>query len=95
MDLRDHDLSGHDYEKMLESVGIIVNKNCVHNDPRPATKTSGLRLGTPALTTRGMKEAEMAQVAKWLVDVINHKNQSTQLQREIKDFCQQFPLYSA
>lgn len=94
LDLRGDELSGDDYEKMCENVGIIVNKNCVFNDPRPPTKTSGIRMGTPALTTRGFQEADMSKVAYWLSQVIQHKNQSAELRNEIQEFCRAFPLYS-
>ena len=63
---RDAELTGQDAETRLEEAGMIVNKNGIPNDPRPPMVTSGLRLGTPALTTRGLKESEMVQVADWL-----------------------------
>ena len=94
LDLRGDDLSGDDYEKMCEKVGIIVNKNCVFKDPRPPTKTSGIRMGTPALTTRGFDQQDMAKVASWLSQVILQKNQSSELRDEITKFCRTFPLYS-
>ena len=67
---RSADLTGADAEKWLEKAGVIVNKNGIPNDPRPPMVTSGLRLGTPALTTRGMKEAEMELVAAWIDRVL-------------------------
>ena len=63
---RHEDLTGADAEKWLEAAGMITNKNGIPNDPRPPKVTSGLRLGTPALTSRGLKEAEMRHVADWL-----------------------------
>ncbi|MGA0420534.1 MAG: serine hydroxymethyltransferase, partial [Phycisphaerales bacterium] len=67
---RDAELTGADAERWLEQAGIVVNKNGIPNDPRPPMVTSGLRLGTPALTTRGLGEAEMATVAAWLDRVL-------------------------
>jgi glycine hydroxymethyltransferase len=92
---RDADLTGADAEKWLESAGIIVNKNGIPNDPRPPMVTSGLRLGTPALTTRGLREPEMAQVAAWLDRVMGSKGDATECQRvrdEIREFTRRFPL---
>jgi glycine hydroxymethyltransferase len=92
---RSADLTGADAEKWLESAGIIVNKNGIPNDPRPPMVTSGLRLGTPALTTRGMKEAEMARVATWLDRVMGSKGDAPECARvreEIREFCTRFPL---
>ena len=66
VDLRPKDLSGKEAENRLLEVGIVVNKNLIPGDPRPAMETSGLRLGTPAVTTRGMKEGEMTVLADLL-----------------------------
>jgi glycine hydroxymethyltransferase len=92
---RDPDLTGADAEKWLETAGIIVNKNGIPNDPRPPMQTSGLRLGTPALTTRGLKEAEMRQVAAWLDRVMISKGDAAvaaTVREEIREFCGRFPL---
>ncbi len=94
IDLRQDDHAGAYYEKMCEQVGIILNKNCVFKDPRSPMQTSGLRLGTPALTTRGMGEEDMRQVAGWLAEVILKKNTSSDLKREIAAYCLRFPIYS-
>jgi glycine hydroxymethyltransferase len=72
-----------------------VNKNGIPNDPRPPMVTSGLRLGTPALTTRGLKEAEMKQVAAWLDRVMIGKGDPSTtfaVRDEIREFCGRFPL---
>ncbi len=93
---RDAQLTGADAEKWLESAGIICNKNGIPNDPRPPMVTSGLRLGTPALTTRGLKEAEMRQVAGWLDRVLVAKGDATvasTVRGEIRTFCERFPLF--
>ncbi len=92
---RDANLTGADAEKWLESAGIICNKNGIPNDPRPPMVTSGLRLGTPALTTRGLKEPEMAKVAEWLDRVMGAKGDAATCAKvagEIRDFCASFPL---
>lgn len=92
---RDPELTGADAERWLERAGIVVNKNGIPNDPRPPMVTSGLRLGTPALTTRGLREREMAQVAEWLDRVMASRGDeatAAAVRREIADFCLRFPL---
>jgi len=92
---RDAHLTGADAEKWLEQAGIIVNKNGIPNDPRSPMVTSGLRLGTPALTTRGLKEGEMRQVAAWLDRVLIAKGDAAvanTVRGEIRALCQRFPL---
>jgi len=92
---RDAELTGADAEKWLERAGIVVNKNGIPNDPRPPMVTSGLRLGTPALTTRGMREPEMVKVAAWLDRVMASRGDeatATAVRREIAEFCARFPL---
>jgi len=93
---RSADLTGADAEKWLEKAGIIVNKNGIPNDPRSPMITSGLRLGTPALTTRGLKEAEMEQVAAWIDRVLGSSGDAatiTAVRGEIRAFCGKFPLF--
>ena len=93
---RSADLTGADAEKWLEKAGIIVNKNGIPNDPRSPMITSGLRLGTPALTTRGLKEAEMEQVAAWIDRVLGSSGDAatiTAVRGEIRAFCGNFPLF--
>jgi glycine hydroxymethyltransferase len=93
---RSADLTGADAEKWLEKAGIIVNKNGIPNDPRPPMVTSGLRLGTPALTTRGLKEAEMEQVAAWIDRVLGSSGDAATIaavRGEIRAFCGKFPLF--
>lgn len=72
VDLRPLGLSGNVVAEALEEAGIIVNRNSVPNDPAPPFYPSGIRLGTPAITTRGMKEGEMKIIANWILEVINH-----------------------
>jgi len=93
---RSADLTGADAEKWLEKAGVIVNKNGIPNDPRPPMVTSGLRLGTPALTTRGMKEAEMELVAAWIDRVLGSSGDAATIaavRGEIRAFCGKFPLF--
>jgi glycine hydroxymethyltransferase len=88
-------LTGAEAEKALEAAGIIANKNGIPNDPLPPTKTSGVRLGTPATTTRGLKEPEMAIVADFLDRAISAKDDPAALgviKGEVAEFCKGFPL---
>jgi glycine hydroxymethyltransferase len=92
---RDESYTGADAEKALEAAGIISNKNAIHNDPRPPKITSGLRLGTPALTTRGLKENDMLKVADFIDRALVNKNDSATLakiRQEVADFCKAFPM---
>ncbi len=92
---RSADLTGADGEKWLEQAGIICNKNGIPFDPRPPMVTSGLRLGTPALTTRGLKEREMVSVADWIDRVMAAKGDAAECARvraEVREFCTRFPL---
>jgi len=92
---RDAELTGADAEKWLEAAGIICNKNGIPQDPRPPKQTSGIRLGTPALTTRGLKEAEMSKVADWIDRVLVSKGDGSttaKVRSEISAFCESFPM---
>ncbi len=92
---RDADLTGKDAEIWLESAGIITNKNGIPNDPRPPMVTSGLRLGTPASTTRGMKEAEMGMIAGWMDRVLGSngdEGECATVRGEVREFCGGFLL---
>jgi len=92
---RDADLTGADAEKWLEKAGIICNKNGIPRDPRPPRVTSGIRLGTPALTTRGLKEKDMDKVAGWIDRVLGSKGDASTaaaVKAEIADFCEAFPM---
>jgi len=89
-------LTGKVVEETLDRAGITVNKNTVPFDPQKPFVTSGIRLGTPALTTRGMKEPEMQQIAKWIVEIIDNIENEEICERvrgEVIDLCKGFPLY--
>jgi glycine hydroxymethyltransferase len=73
-----------------------VNKNAVPNDPRPPAITSGLRIGTPAVTTRGFKEPEVRQLSHWIADVLDHSGAQPVVERvrsEVVTLCKRFPVY--
>ncbi|WP_461831739.1 serine hydroxymethyltransferase [Aquifex sp.] len=96
VDLRNKNIVGKDAEKALEKAGITVNKNAVPFDPLPPTKTSGIRIGTAALTTRGMKEEEMRKIAKWISRVLHNmddENLISKIRGEVRELCEAFPLY--
>jgi glycine hydroxymethyltransferase len=88
---------GSEAEKALGEAGITVNKNAIPFDINPPMKPSGIRIGTPALTTRGMKEAEMRQVGRWIAETLLQRTDATVLERIRKDvlnLCEAFPLYA-
>ncbi len=96
IDLTNKNISGSRAEKILEKVGIVVNKNLIPFDQKDPTTTSGIRLGTPTVTSRGMKEAEMAQIAAWIEEAINNRRNKKiilKIRKEIKKFCYEFPIY--
>ena len=87
--------TGADAEKALEAAGMITNKNAIFNDPRPPKVTSGLRLGTPAVTTRGLKEQDLVGVADFLDRALQNKDDSAGLAKirgEVAEFCKRFPM---
>jgi glycine hydroxymethyltransferase len=97
LDLRSRNLTGKDAEQALEKAGITVNKNMVPLDTQPPAVTSGIRIGTPALTTRGMKENEMREIAflidKVLSDLYN-ESVSERVRQQVLDLSHRFPLYT-
>ena len=97
VDLRNKGITGKDLEKTLGSVNITVNKNSVPNDPASPFVTSGIRIGTPAMTTRGFKEKEIIQVSNWISEIINDFN-NLDLQKNIKEevhnLTSNFPVYN-
>lgn len=97
IDLNNKNISGKEAEKALGKAGITVNKNTIPFDPRSPFDPSGIRLGTPALTSRGMKEDQMLQVAEWIDKTVAHYKDEKILDtihQEIKEFCKQYPLPS-
>ncbi len=97
LDLTDRDITGKDAEHALDLAGITVNKNTVPFETRSPFVTSGVRLGTAALTTRGMKEKDMEKVGGWIVDVLsNTTNESrlAEIRGEVETFACQFPLFA-
>lgn len=96
VDLRPKNVSGDIAENILESIGITINKNSIPFDTAPPLKPSGIRLGTPAMTTRGMKEEEMAQIAEIIGKVLTHPADETLHQKakqEVAELTARFPLY--
>jgi glycine hydroxymethyltransferase len=96
VDLRETELTGKIAEETLEQAGITVNKNAIPYDPRPPAVTSGIRIGTPAVTTRGMKEKEIAIIADFIKEALNNPGNETVLSRikdEVRELCNQFPIY--
>ncbi|HQA36509.1 MAG TPA: serine hydroxymethyltransferase [Acetomicrobium sp.] len=96
VDLRSKNITGKEAEKILESVGITVNKNMIPFDPEKAMITSGIRIGTPALTTRGMKEKEMEIVTELIDRALSHPDDEVEKERvrkEVKELVHFFPLY--
>ncbi len=88
---------GSDAEKALGEAGITVNKNAIPFDTNPPMKPSGIRIGTPALTTRGMKEREMKQVGHWIAQTLNHRSDASALARiraQVLELADAFPLYA-
>jgi glycine hydroxymethyltransferase len=97
LDLVDKNVTGKDADAALGSAHITVNKNAVPNDPRPPAITSGLRIGTPAVTTRGFKEPEVRQLAHWIADVLDHMGDASTVERvrsEVVSLCKRFPVYA-
>ena len=97
VDLRPYNqnLTGAAAENCLHDAGIVVNKNMIPFDTRKPTETSGIRIGTPALTTRGLKEDQMRQIAEWIhlaLKNIDNKNIIAKIRKETSNLCQQFPI---
>jgi len=97
VDFTGTDITGKVAERALEDAGITVNKNAVPFDTRSPFVTSGIRIGTPATTTRGLKEAEMVQVAEWIDRALKNIENAAELAKikaEVKTLCERFPLYA-
>jgi len=97
VDLRNKEITGKELEKALGEVNITVNKNAVPNDPRSPFVTSGVRLGTPAVTTRGFKEKEVELLSNWICDVvenINDESKMSEIKRGVLNLTSEYPVYN-
>mgnify|MGYP001470170771 FL=1 len=97
VDLRNKNITGKDLEKVLGSINITVNKNSVPNDPASPFVTSGIRIGTPAVTTRGFKEKEIIQVSNWICEIINNfddEKLQNNIKKEVSNLTNNFPVYN-
>jgi len=97
VDLRNKNITGKDLEKVLGSVNITVNKNSVPNDPASPFVTSGIRIGTPAVTTRGFKEKEIIQVSNRICEIINNfddEQLQNNIKKEVSNLTDNFPVYN-
>jgi glycine hydroxymethyltransferase len=92
VDLTNKGVSGKEAQDALEKAGIIVNKNSIPYDQRKPFDPSGIRIGTPAATTRGMKEKEMRKIAAWINEVIFNPKSKLKIRKEIKKLCKKFPI---
>ena len=94
LDLSNKDITGKEAEELLEQAGLTVNKNAIPFDTQPRFVTSGVRIGTPTVTTRGLKVAEMSLIADWIERVVSKRDQQTitQVRQEVRVLCAKFPL---
>lgn len=95
IDLTRTGVTGWDAQQALEEVGIIANRNAIPFDPRPPKITSGMRFGTPAVTTRGMGTEEMKTIASWIVKIISNIGNvaiQKQVREEVQQMCNRFPV---
>jgi glycine hydroxymethyltransferase len=94
IDLTNKNITGKDAEKLLDSVGITVNKNTIPFETLSPFVTSGIRIGTPAVTTRGFKEEEMKKIAYFMNYSIEHREENlSQIKEQVKEICKKYPLY--
>jgi glycine hydroxymethyltransferase len=96
LDLIDKNITGKDADAALGRANITVNKNAVPNDPRSPFVTSGLRIGSPAVTTRGFGEAEVTQLASWIADVLGDLSNEatiTRVRGQVLEICKRYPVY--
>jgi len=95
IDLRPIGITGKEAEDLLGIAGIVVNKNTIPFDEKPPTITSGIRIGSPCVTTRGMKEEEMEMIAEWIYEVISSKSEekAKQIREKVRELTKKFPVY--
>lgn len=94
LDLTNKNISGKEYEGILEEIGITVNKNTIPNETRSPFITSGIRIGTPNITTRGMKEEQMEQIAYIMSRILSNPEEKEQLKAQVSALAKQFPIYN-
>jgi glycine hydroxymethyltransferase len=97
LSLVDKDVTGQEADKALGRANITVNKNAVPNDPRPPFVTSGIRVGSPAATTRGFKEEEVTQLVHWMCDILDDINNDRVIEAvkgKVLELCKRFPVYA-
>ena len=97
IDLRDKNITGKEAEIVLEKCNIVLNSNSIPFDPTPPTVNSGIRIGTPAVTTRGLKESDVIQIVNWIDEALKSRENKDFLQKlkvEVETFCKKFPVYS-
>ncbi len=94
VDLQSFDITGKELEKRLDEVFITVNKNAVPNDPQSPFVTSGIRIGTPAVTTRGLVEEDMDKIAEYIyLAVTDFENKADEIRAGVTEICNKYPLY--
>ena len=94
VDVRNFHITGKEFERRLDEVRITVNKNAIPNDPEKPFVTSGVRVGTPAVTSRGFKEPEMVKIARWMgMAARDFEGSREQVRREVDALCREFPIY--
>ena len=97
LDLQNKEVNGKEAEELLGTVNITVNKNSIPNDPESPFVTSGIRIGTPAITTRGFKEKEAQSVVDLICDAIENRDDQAcldKIKNEVKELCNNFPVYN-
>ena len=95
-DLRPKSITGAEAVKLLDQAGITVNKNAIPYDPQKPMIASGIRIGTPAITTRGLKERDMVKIAGWIHDAIQRRDDAAaiaRIRKEVKSLCLKHPMY--
>ena len=93
VDLRNKGVTGKELEQRLDEIGITVNKNVVPFDTEKATITSGIRIGTPAITTRGFKKEDMKEIADIISKTVDDFENKEQIQNKVQNLCRKYPLY--
>ena len=97
LDVRNRNLTGKVAERLLDDVGVTVNKNSIPNDPAGPMVTSGIRIGTAATTTRGMNEADMIEIADIITQILDHPSDESvhaAVRARVKTLCDRYPIYA-